>query len=84
VSWDGGTFKVLRGTIVDIPPGGPLEAAYGAGNLPPPAPSSCLRDRAGQEWQRVTATYAGIDDLRRCWTTPTTARAPLRSCPTSS
>ena len=36
VSWDGGTTKVLRGTIVDIPAGSSLEAAYGAGNLAAP------------------------------------------------
>lgn len=33
VSWDGGTTKVLRGTIVDIPAGSALETAYGASNL---------------------------------------------------
>lgn len=36
VSWDGGTTRVLRGTIVDIPAGSALEAAYGAGNLAVP------------------------------------------------
>lgn len=29
VNWDGVLTFVKRGTIVDIPPGGPLEAAYG-------------------------------------------------------
>lgn len=34
VTWDGVTFQVLRGTIVDCPPGSALETAYGgAGNL---------------------------------------------------
>ena len=29
VNWDGGTFHVLGGTIVDIPGGSALEDAYG-------------------------------------------------------
>lgn len=29
VNWDGGTTLVTKGTIVDIPAGGPLETAYG-------------------------------------------------------
>lgn len=29
VTWDGGTTFVSKGQIVDIPAGGPLEAAYG-------------------------------------------------------
>jgi hypothetical protein len=33
VAWDGGSFNVGKGTIVDIPAGSSLEAAYGAGNL---------------------------------------------------
>jgi hypothetical protein len=33
VSWDGGTFNVAKGTIVDIPAGSALETAYGASNL---------------------------------------------------
>ena len=33
VTWDGVTFNVTAGTVVDIPPGSALEAAYGAGNL---------------------------------------------------
>jgi hypothetical protein len=33
VAWDGGTFHVSGGTIVDIPAGSALETAYGAGNL---------------------------------------------------
>jgi hypothetical protein len=33
VTWDHATFHVKKGTIVDIPAGGPLLAAYGAGNL---------------------------------------------------
>jgi hypothetical protein len=33
VAWDGGTFPVTAGTVVDIPAGGSLETAYGAGNL---------------------------------------------------
>lgn len=34
VTWDGGTFRVLAGQIVDIPAGSALETAYGgASNL---------------------------------------------------
>jgi len=34
VTWDGGTFRVKAGTIVDIAPGSAAETAYGgAGNL---------------------------------------------------
>jgi hypothetical protein len=33
VIWDGGTFHVSRGTIVDIPAGSSLESAYGLSNL---------------------------------------------------
>lgn len=34
VTWDGGSFRVLRGTIIDCAPGSALETAYGgAGNL---------------------------------------------------
>jgi hypothetical protein len=33
LTWDGVTTRVRRGTVVDIPAGGPLETAYGAGNL---------------------------------------------------
>lgn len=34
VAWDGGTTRVAQGTIVDIPAGSTLEAAYGGnGNL---------------------------------------------------
>jgi len=33
VVWDGGSFGVTRGTVVDIPAGSSLETAYGAGNL---------------------------------------------------
>jgi len=34
VTWDGGTFRVKAGTVVDIAPGSPTETAYGgAGNL---------------------------------------------------
>lgn len=33
VTWDGYTYLVVRGTIVDIPPGSALETAYGVGNL---------------------------------------------------
>jgi deoxycytidine triphosphate deaminase len=41
VAWDLVSTLVRRGTIVDIPPGGPLEAAYGgAGNLVALGPTS--------------------------------------------
>jgi hypothetical protein len=34
VTWDGVTFQVVRGTIIDCAPGSALETAYGgAGNL---------------------------------------------------
>jgi hypothetical protein len=33
VAWDGGVNHVPAGTIVDIPPGSVLEAAYGPANL---------------------------------------------------
>ena len=34
VTWDGGTFNVPAGTVVDSPPGSALETAYGGmGNL---------------------------------------------------
>lgn len=34
VTWDGGTFRVKAGTVVDIANGSALETAYGgAGNL---------------------------------------------------
>lgn len=33
VAYDGGITHVLRGTIIDCPPGSPMEAAYGLGNL---------------------------------------------------
>ena len=33
VAYDGGITHVLRGTIIDCPPGSPMEAAYGADNL---------------------------------------------------
>ena len=34
VSWGGGMFHVLRGTIIDCPPGSSMETAYGgASNL---------------------------------------------------
>ena len=29
VTWDGGTFRVRRGTIADVAPGSALETAYG-------------------------------------------------------
>ena len=32
-SWDGGTWTLPAGMILDVPPGGPLESAIGAGNL---------------------------------------------------
>lgn len=35
VTWDNGASTVLAGTIVDIPPGSPLEDAYGPRNLVP-------------------------------------------------
>lgn len=41
VVWDGVTTLVRKGTIVDIPAGGPLETAYGgSGNLVSLGPSS--------------------------------------------
>jgi hypothetical protein len=41
VAWDGGTFRVAKGTIVDIPAGSSLETAYGgAGNLVPVSATS--------------------------------------------
>jgi hypothetical protein len=40
VTWDGYTTLVLRGTIVDIPPGSALETAYGTGNLVSIGPTS--------------------------------------------
>lgn len=41
VTWDGYTSFVKRGTIVDIPPGSPLETAYGGvGNLVSLGPTS--------------------------------------------
>jgi len=33
VAYDGGITHVLRGTIIDCPPGSPMEAAYGVDNL---------------------------------------------------
>lgn len=33
VAWDGATFPVSAGTIVDIPAGSALESAYGLSNL---------------------------------------------------
>lgn len=34
VTWDGGTTRVIRGTIIDCAPGSAQETAYGgAGNL---------------------------------------------------
>jgi len=33
VNWDGGNFPVTGGTIVDVPAGSTLEAAYGVSNL---------------------------------------------------
>lgn len=33
VAWDGATFLVPKGTIVDIPAGSALETAYGLSNL---------------------------------------------------
>jgi hypothetical protein len=30
---DGGTTHVLRGAIIDCPPGSPMETAYGVSNL---------------------------------------------------
>jgi hypothetical protein len=33
VSWDGVLQHVPAGTLVDVPPGSALEAAYGPGNL---------------------------------------------------
>ena len=34
VSWGGGVFHVVRGTIIDCPPGSLMETAYGgSGNL---------------------------------------------------
>jgi hypothetical protein len=40
VTWDGYTTLVLRGTIVDIPPGSALETAYGVSNLVALGPTS--------------------------------------------
>jgi hypothetical protein len=41
VTWDGADTLVLRGTIVDIPPGSDLEEAYGGtGNLVPTGPQA--------------------------------------------
>ena len=33
VSWDGVVQQIPAGTLVDVPPGSALEAAYGAANL---------------------------------------------------
>ncbi len=33
VTWDGVTFNVPAGTVVDIPAGSSLETAYGTSNL---------------------------------------------------
>ena len=33
VAYDGGVTHVLRGTIIDCPPGSAMEAAYGVDNL---------------------------------------------------
>ena len=33
VAWDGGLVHIPAGTLVDVPPGSALEAAYGPGNL---------------------------------------------------
>jgi hypothetical protein len=33
IAWDGGSMILLSGQVLDVPPGGPLEAAIGAGNL---------------------------------------------------
>jgi len=33
VAWDGGVTHVPAATVVDVPPGSVLEAAYGASNL---------------------------------------------------
>jgi hypothetical protein len=33
ISWDGAWQVFPRGTVVDVPPGSALEAAYGTGNL---------------------------------------------------
>lgn len=33
ITWDGAVQRLTRGTIIDIPPGGPLETAIGTSNL---------------------------------------------------
>jgi len=33
VSWDGGLVHTPAGTLVDVPPGSAMEAAYGVDNL---------------------------------------------------
>lgn len=50
VSWDGGTFRVPRGTIIDCPPGSAMETAYGgAGNLTTLSTQDALNVASGDQ-----------------------------------
>jgi hypothetical protein len=49
VSWDGVLQNIRAGTLVDIPPGSALEAAYGPENLADmdPDAAAAVADHAG-------------------------------------
>jgi hypothetical protein len=47
INWDGGGMIVTSGQILDVPPGGPLEAAIGVGNLTPLSGVQLADDQAG-------------------------------------
>jgi hypothetical protein len=49
VAWDGGIVHVPAGTVVDVPPGSALEAAYGLANLVPLTAQQTMDDSVEPE-----------------------------------
>lgn len=47
IAWDGGGSIVTSGQILDVPPGGPLEAAIGLANLTSLTGAALADDQAG-------------------------------------
>jgi hypothetical protein len=54
INWDGGGTVVTSGQILDVPPGGPLEAAIGLSNLTSLSGTALSNDQGGCD-QAVTS-----------------------------
>jgi hypothetical protein len=61
IAWDNSSIVVPAGTVLDIPPGSALEAAYGLANLTP------LSVRRSPTTRRATAARQRTTARRLAW-----------------